>query len=515
MIVSLKVLIFIEALLVVAFALFRFGVKGDARRLIGPLDLALAMAIPVVGLFGRDKNVFYAFLFVLPLLSTGKPSQLVRRYLLLLTLFPALVETYIVGGLYLGDVSAIDVFNLGALTALMFTSRGRVRSIWAIDVAVWLFFLISLLMEVRGVPLNGVLRSTFTTMLGIVPPFYMLARLVSSRRIAGDAMLFFALGAFCNAIVAIFESFRGWPLYQAFYDALGVPMGLSATLSIRAGFLRAQGALANPATLGLVLGLAILVMITLRPRFRSIAWVGIMGAMAVGMIGSQSRGAWIAAVVGGALYLLYERRTLILVGLLSASLVLGAAFVSFAPSDSRIGRLVGRTGQAEMTADYRRSLLSRGLQEVASHPLTGQTRAQLEVSMNDMRQGEHIIDFVNTHLTAALTSGLGGLALWLFAWFTPMVVGWRVRGRAAAHDPRTPVALPFAMIGACFVCLTFTSTIDRMIPLVLLSMGLMSAYTRLAKVGDVADRAESQPGFRSLVARMPRGDNPVALGQSA
>ncbi|MCU9611746.1 hypothetical protein OEK97_27960, partial [Escherichia coli] len=92
----------------------------------------------------------------------------------------------------------------------------------------------------------GVLRSIFTTMLSIVPPFYLLARLVSTRRIASDGTLLFVLGAFCNAVVAIFESFRGWPLYQAFYDSLGVPMGMSATLSIRAGFLRAQGAVTNP-----------------------------------------------------------------------------------------------------------------------------------------------------------------------------------------------------------------------------------------------------------------------------
>ncbi|MFW2850446.1 O-antigen ligase family protein [Sphingomonas sp. TX0543] len=514
MIVSLKVLIFIEALLIVAFALFRFALKGEARRLIGPLDMALALAIPVVGLFGRDKNVFYAFMFVIPLLSVGKPAQLVRRYLLLLPLFPTLLQNYIAGGVYLGDLSAIDAFNLGALGALVFTNRGRARPVAAIDIAVWLFFAFSLLMETRGIPLTGVLRSIFTTMLSIVPPFYLLARLVSTRRIASDGTLLFVLGAFCNAVVAIFESFRGWPLYQAFYDSLGVPMGMSATLSIRAGFLRAQGAVTNPATLGLILGLAMLAMVTLRPRFRPVAWAAIMVALAAGMIGSQSRGAWIAVLVGGALYLLYERRTLLLVGLVSASLVAGAVFVSFAPSDSRIGRLVGRSGAANWTADYRKNLLARGLQEVATHPVTGQTRAQLEVSMNDMRQGEHIIDFVNTHLTVALISGLGGLALWLIAWFTPMVIGWRLRGRASAHDAQTPVALPFAMIGACFACLTFTSTIDRMIPLVLLSMGLMSAYVRLARVGDAAGRAEQPPAFRSLVARMPREDA-VPLGQSA
>lgn len=507
MLIMVKLLLFIEALQILAFGLFWLSLKNEARRLIRPFDLALALMIPVVGLFGRDKNIFYAFLLLIPLLSIGKPGELVRRYLLILPLFPALLQNYIVGGLYLGDFSAVDALNLGALTALVFTRRASGRSVMTIDAAVWVIFALSLLMETRGIPLNGILRSAFTTMLSVAPPFYLIARLVSTRRIASDAIVFMTLGAFCNAVVAAFEAVRGWPLYQAFYDTLGVPMGLSATLSIRAGFLRAQGAVANPTMLGLILCIGLLAALALRPRFRPAGWILTLLFFGVGAIGSQSRGAWLAIALGAALYFLYERRTALLAGLVSASVAASLAIAVFAPGNSKIAKLVGRGGQAEMTADYRKSLLSRGLEEIAAHPLTGQTRAQLEVSMNDMRQGEHIIDYVNTPLTVALTSGLGGGALYIIAWFVPMFAGWRRRGRPGAHNMEAPIALPFAMIGACITCLTFTSTIDRMVPFAMISMGLMSAYVRLSHARDVSGTSRSPVSSRGLVARIPRPDD--------
>jgi len=508
MLVTVKLLIFIEALQLLAFGLFWACLKNEARRLIRPLDVALALAIPVVGLFGRDKNVFYAFMVVVPLLSIGKPAKLVQRYLLVLPLFPALTQNYLVGGLYLGDVSAIDALNLGALTALLFTRGTRRKAVTAIDAMIWVIFVLSLLMETRGVPINGILRASFTTMLAIAPPFYLIARLVSTHRMASDAIVFMTLGAFCNAIVAAFESVRGWPLYQAFNEALNVPMGLSATLSIRAGFLRAQGAVANPTTLGLILALGFITTLALRPRIKPGGRVILLGLFAAGTISSQSRGAWIALALGVALYLLYERRTTLLIGILSVSAMAAVAIGVLAPDNSKVAHLVGRSGAAEMTADYRKNLLSRGLQEIAAHPLTGQTRAQLEVSMNDMRQGEHIIDYVNTPLTVALTSGLGGFALYLLAWFVPMFAGWNARNRRGAHDIDAPVALPFAMIGACMTCLLFTSTIDRMIPIAMVSMGLMSAYLRLTQIDKAGTRTGAGRIRRSLVARVPRADDP-------
>lgn len=343
----------------------------------------------------------------------------------------------------------------------------------------------------RGVPLNGYVRLIATTLLSVIAPFYVISRLIRTRHDASDAALFLALGGFINAVVAVFEARRGWPLYQAYYNALHVDMvGLSATLAIRAGFMRAQGALANPASLGLLLALALLAVLTLRSRFKPAGRYLVMALLSVGIAASQSRGAWIAALFGMCLYFLYNRRTMMLAAfgtIGSIALVIMAA----APSGSHLAQFLGRSGSGRQTAEYRSNLLSRGIQEVLAHPLVGQTRDQLEVTMNDLRQGEHIIDFVNTHLTIALTGGLFMFAAWMAAWSAPMLAGWRVRGWSAARREPGGIALPFAMIGACFACLTLTSTIDRMLPLTMLSIGLMSACVSLVKTTDGAVRRQA------------------------
>lgn len=507
MFVSLKLLLFMEALQLLAFGIFYACLNRDGRRVIRPMDVALALAIPVIGLFGHNKYVLYGFLFFVPLLSVGKPGQLVCRYLLLLPLFPEISDKIMIGSLYLLDFSAIDAFNFGALTALVLTRRNRARSIPAIDATAWIIFALSLMMQTRGIPLNGMLRSVPGVVFSIVPPFYILARLVSTRRIAQDGVLFFILGGFINAIVALFETLRHWPLYQSFYAGLNVPMtGLSATLAVRSGMLRAQGVVGDPTMLGMIVALALVAMLAVRLRFQPIGRLVIMGLLAGGMVMSQSRGAWMAAATGAALYLLFERRVALLAGVIFLSLLASMATL-LAPEHGKIASLLGRSGQAQWTADYRKNLFQRGLQEVAHHPLTGQTRAQLEVSMNDMRQGQRIIDFVNTHLNVALIAGLGGLLLWLIAWFVPLTVGWGSRSRHSAHDARSPVALPFALVGACFVGLSLTSMIDRMTPVVMIAMGMMSAYVRLARTDKVESAARSAVSSSKLVARIPRTDD--------
>ena len=515
MILSLKLLFYIETLQLLAFGMFYACLSAEARRVIRPMDLAIALAIPVVGLFGRDKAVFLVFIFAVPLLSIGRPGQLVGRYLLVLLLFPPLTGGFSIGSVYVGEVSAIQAFNLGALIALALTWTGRARPVVPIDCAVWMFFLVSLIAATRGLPLNGIMRWSVTTFLSVLPPFYIVARLVSTRRIAGDAALFFALGCFTNALVAIFEAFKRWPLYQSFYDSLHVAVLESATLAIRAGFLRAQGVVASPSVLGLVAALGLVVVLASRRRFRALAyWVIVIGFI-LALLACQSRGAWIAAAGGTMLYLVYAGRVGKLAIFAASAGVIGAGIVALTPRGSVVDQMIGRAGHAETTAEYRSNLLTRGLQEVANHPLTGQTRAQLEISMNDMRQGQHIIDFVNSHLSPALTAGLGGFALWLTAWIIPLIVGWGLRGRAAAHAGQSPVALPFAMIGMCFICLSFTSTIEHVPALVMLSMGLMSAFVRLAPTSGAPDKPLPARGRPALVARLPQSADPVDVSALA
>ena len=185
-----------------------------------------------------------------------------------------------------------------------------------------------------------------------------------------------------------------------------------------------------------------------------------------------------------------------------------------ASSGGTVGQLLGKGGHAEATAQYRQNLLARGMEEAERHLVTGQTLSQLSVSMNDLRQGEHIIDFVNTHLYALLVGGLGGFTLWLFAWAIPLVLGWgrrRFTGKLAA----TPVAFHFAALGMTFLYLAFTSPIDRIISLVAIGMGLMSVCVRLSATPAARPRRSASEASGRILSPAPPAARPGTVGAGA
>ncbi len=471
----IKLLFYIELLLGSAVTIFYFSLKPASRKIIKPGYVAMILLIPLVGLFGGSKYIFYGFVFALPLTAIGKPQRLACVYILALPLFPPLAEPVVIGSVYIAGVSAIAALNLGLIVALAFTPTKRSSRRIMADVSIWIVFLVILLSNSHGIPLNAVLREIALVFLDVVPPFYVMARCVRSPEHGGDVGLFLSLSACCNALVAIFESKRSWPLFEGFNQGLHVDIDLSASLLIRSGFMRAQGAIGDPATLSLLMALAMVVCSMLRPRFSRAGYWVIMTLLAIALVVSQSRGGWAAAAVGVALFWLYERRTAALATFVGLA-ALGGLVVLAVPADSKVGQILGRSGDAQSTATYRSDLFSRGIEEVRDKPIVGHTGDELEVSLDDLRQGQHIIDFVNTHLYVALKIGLIGLACWLLAWGIPVTMAWR--GRAAARRARDPVtlAMPVAMLGACFTALTFTSMIDRMPPFTAVSFGLVSAF---------------------------------------
>jgi hypothetical protein len=323
-----------------------------------------------------------------------------------------------------------------------------------------------------------------------MPAYLVLSRTIRSREDATEAMLIFSWSAMLGAVVAGFESLRGWPLYQALQYSLHVPaigQGLSATLAIRSGFLRAQGPVANPTSLGVVMAIGLLFAPGLRRYFvKPQAWA-VYGMLCIGMIVSQSRGAWIAAGVGYMIRLLLQRRYGLL-GILAPIGLLAWAASGSLSGEGQLGQLLGKSGQGEFTANYRSNLLHRGLEEIGKHP-TGQTPEQLQISMDDMRQGEHIIDFVNSHLYIALVTGVAGGLLWLGLWIYPITASIRVKSSLYKKGrQQMPLELPTAVLAACFVALLFTSPIDRNPAMVAMALGLTAAMLRIAQRGDFVPR---------------------------
>lgn len=470
----------IEVILLAAVCAFRFCLRPRERDMVAVGDVLLIVAIPLVGLFGRDKNVLYGFLAIAPLFWAADPARLAKRYVLALVSFPELSEPYWIGSAYLGVWSALLALNIGSFAALVIARRGALKPIRAIDMALWLVFVVAILMLGRGLTIGGTLRVVASTFFLVVPPYFIMARAITSARVRADVIGFVVLGGICNACIALVESLKHWALYENLAGALHIRIGvISANLSLRAGLLRAGGAFINYETLGLFCGMSLMAAIAVRRRFTTGGFCLIAALLVAGLLASQARSAWIATGAGLVIQALYDRRWPRLAALLGGMGLVAALTVILAQRGGMASQVMGASGHGESTGEYRQRLLNRGIEEVQRHPWTGQTLDQIQVTMNDLRQGEHIIDLVNTHLTVVLVGGFGAFAAWVLAWGIPLVLGWRGRPARLSAAEASASALPFALLSTLMIFLAFTSPVDRGFPFIAMSMGLMSVGLRL------------------------------------
>lgn len=223
----------------------------------------------------------------------------------------------------------------------------------------------------------------------------------------------------------------------------------------------------------------------LRRHFRAIGFWTVQGVLVAGLVATQSRGAWVAAIIGllfVAAYLGKWGRVLLLAGIAGAA---EAAILLFVKSGA-LAQIAGRTDEASGTVTYRQDLLSSGLQQIRSHPLLGQSPERLTGNMEALRQGEHIVDFVNGHLFVAMAAGVPLFLLWCLIWSMPVVEGWRRR----ATDPLRLAAVPGAILVPVMTALTFTSFIDRNLTWPVIALGLGAPCLLIARRARTAARRD-------------------------
>jgi hypothetical protein len=159
-----------------------------------------------------------------------------------------------------------------------------------------------------------------------------------------------------------------------------------------------------------------------------------MATMVLGMAAANTRGALVGLVVGVLAYDLFRKRyaafgqKALLLGL-GYMILLAAAQVS-----PRLAALAGHSAETQGSSEYRMRLLARGIEEIRKHPVLGTSLKDALLRMEDMRQGEGIIDLVNGYVRYGLTLGVGG-AVALFMLFFGLCIAMALARRKLAGSP--------------------------------------------------------------------------------
>jgi hypothetical protein len=463
---SLKELIVILGIAFVVFRLAKpiallFITKEDFSRRRNAWYVLTAVAF-------LSPNFWWFALIAIPVyyVAGRKDSNPSAVYLMLLHVVPAIpIEVPMVGMPYLFLIDnylllSFCVMTPAALRLLRSKDESRIRGLQMMD-----YFLIAYGILTSAIYLhfeNGTgglfpatftsdLRNAFVFFFGIFVPYFTISRSTSSRRAVLDLMATFCLSCAIFAGIALFESARHWLLYVDIMQRWGY--AISFTLYIARGEgLRAMAATGHSLTLGHLLVIAFGFWLYLQSEVKSkVSRLAVTLLWWLGLVAAYSRGPWIA---GAFVYVVFAAlRPRPLPNLLKVAGVgaIAAIIVSLLPLGQKIASVLpffGGTVDSENIV-YRQRLRDRAWQIVSESPLLGDQDARLK--MQELRQGQGIIDVVNSYIQVLLGSGFVGLSLFLSFILIALFKAWAVSRKIATVDP------DFGSLGASLVaCILVT-----------------------------------------------------------
>jgi len=447
---------------------------------------------------------FWAMLFVVALLVVvmGRAEPLrPALYLLLLFALPPV-------GMRLPGFAGIDNFLEFTppfiLTALILApalfNRKRMKKLAPggslTDVFFFSYVALNCVLLFRDTTVTHGLRNAITFFMFSAPVYLVLSRWPRDLADIRIITLALVIPLFALAGIGIVEFGLRWHFYNDATLLWGADTG---RYEQRSGFLRAFGSVLGPIAFGYFIMVAMTLSLPLmssaaKPlavRFGLLACCG-------GLIVTLSRGPWIGAALSVAAFVMTGRKALTRSIMLGFVGVLGLIGLAATPGGARIIALLPIIGgEASDTISYRARLAETGWQVVMENPLFGMKGIHKAESMQELIQGQGIIDLVNSYLTIALQSGLVGLALFLGALMTALYSVWSAsrRARAVSEELSTYCRGYFAaLIGILFVIGT-TSMVAQVTEIYWTVAGLCVAMTRVTNAALAKSAAQSAAGL--------------------
>ena len=357
-----------------------------------------------------------------------------------------------------------------------------------------------LLASIKDASLTHGMRVITELYLVLGIPYLVVSRGFTLVRRPTDLFLAIIFGACILAAITVFESQRSWLLYEAIENSYGAYGGTSGYAKQRGGYLRASATFPESTSLSLFLGLVTVMVVALRKKFvRPSLFYFVLGIVVAGLVFTFARVGLLVAAIGFAALLLHMRRFGMLAAVAIGAPILLVGVQVAAPYVPVLAAALGETGDAEGTLNYRDRLANRMLEEISNKPFFGLTQGEVRTRLADMRQGEGIIDLVNTPLAVAMQSGLIGLAMFLAPPFALLFALYHTR---RMNDPDEALAgrAIFACLFALQVGLITTSLQPptRLWVMLLLALGAgLYAVRRRAK-----PREERSPTYREPAVAM-------------
>jgi len=455
-------------ILVIAGAVFGFA-KPVALRFTAERDFVrrrnVWFALTVTAFL---SPTFWPFAFIaMPLLlwAGRKDNNPAALYLLLLQVIPYIsIQIPVIGINKLFGLDNYRLLSFFVLIPLAWRIRhaknpARILGLQTMDVFLLMYGVVQVALFIPpDLPNHVILHDSPTNLLRRAVLFFVdiyflyfaVSRSCANRESIVDAEAAFCVSSIIMAVLAVFETLRHWLLYAALApDWSGNDFSVPFTYLARGNMLRAEASAGHPLALGFLLAIALGLWISIQSRARTRrSRVLVVVALIFGLLATYSRGPWLGAIfIFIAFSALGSSRFSRLLKAGSVIILL-AGVISMSPLRAQLIKALPLPGgPVDTDFTYRQRLLDQSLQLIEARPLFGDQSALSK--MQNLRQGQGIIDVVNSYIDIALFHGLVGLALFLGFILTALNRAYRA-AKAMIHTDAELALLGFGLV-ACIL----------------------------------------------------------------
>lgn len=430
------------------------------------------IAIPLLIYVNRHESnppaLFFFILFVLPIATIQIPGVGLINYLFdlsharLLALFILLPSFFLL--LQKGDNP----------------SFGRSGP----DKAFAAYLLLAAMLHLRETSVTDTLRQVFYLFIDVFLPYFVISRSLKNLQAFRDALLSLVLAIMVLAPLAVFEFQKHWLLYSSWETVLELEGGMTKYIG-REGILRAVVTAGQSIALGylMVVGMGLYIFLQNSIEQKLTRRLG-MALLLAGLIAPLSRGPWVGAAVLFVVFIATGRYAARRLMILALAAILALPLISMLPGGERVINLLPFIGSTEKgTIDYRENLITNSMIVIQRNPWFGSVDYLKTPEMEAMRQGQGIIDIVNTYIGVALETGFVGLGLFV-AFFALTLLGIYRAMRSIPDRGSEEYLLGRVLLATLLAILTIIFTVSSItiIPIVYWSVaGLGVAYAQMVR----------------------------------
>ncbi len=414
---------------------------------------------------GNMRLIYALLLFcTLPLTPVEIPGFFGLRYLIKLN-YPLILVFTIYLGLYLKPVKP-RWFSLSS------------------DRFVLLFYFLAAYSSFRDDTITNGLRESFIFFLKIVVPYFVVSRYLNDLSQLNRGLTALFLGIAPLSLIGVFETLKHWHVYDAMVNVLLGSRGVGG-YDMRSGGLRASVNFGSPIVLGYIMVIAFGLLLYLRPFIENQRFANLAGCVIIAcLLATMARGPWLGLVAMYFLYLWTGRESL---QKIAKWIFLGFAGMPFLAVTS-IGKkfldllpFIGTTRSD--TVDYRARVVEQSWIVFKKHPWFGSTTFREEPEMEVLRQGQGIIDLVNSYVGVALPYGIVGLTLFLIIFVGLIMRCYLILNRIPKeeHDLLRLGRVLFAILCSIMMMIGTVSSIDYIPYSYWLFAGIVAAYLNVTE----------------------------------